>query len=109
MNKNSRSRRSQALKALARGRRVGQTTVSTTFEIDQTMSGHNMGKRNQVISVGGKETSNTWRNLCQRVFVNVGADGKMASITRHVPLENGCVIRPKNHGYLEYRQPIGAR
>jgi len=48
------------------------------------------------------------RNMCERVFVNVGENGKKASVTRHEPLNDKSFITHKNHGYLEYRQPARA-
>ena len=105
MNKNTRANRVLALTNFHSHKRE-----ETVLEIDQTLPGkHSMGKRRQVVHIGGTISANTYRNLQQQVFINVDPSGKKSSITRHVPSEPGCVIRPKNHGYLEYRQPIGAR
>lgn len=49
------------------------------------------------------------RNMQMVVFRNKNAAGQGDTMTRHIPIADTRFVTPKNHAYLEYRQPAGAR
>jgi hypothetical protein len=99
--------------ALAIARRAGHTQLVTRVPIadyhSSPLRGENLFRNRAFDILQGNVSRATRRNMQQIVFRNKNANGLSDSITRHEPISPNNYVTHKNHKYMEYRQPAGAR